>query len=245
MNNHFIDQKSYNYMSFKGIFLKFSLFLFLNLWCSTSFSQSYYLNVGASYSKLDFTLNNIDGWTGKYYKAPLLGYSFSTGIEYFEHKFFSLSSDLFFFQSGGKYSKDELNAQYVSSSDHEIAANDLSLGSSFNFNPLNKKLKLQFSLGPRIDYLINGGKIPLYNKWDLNRNGYKKTNFGITTGIGFYYNLHNFVTGINFQYLYKLKKFVESVPTGSPKIPYIGTDAKEHTFSVGISLRLPVKKGKN
>lgn len=241
MNIRFLKQKPFNYIVSKTFVLKLCLFFGLLFVSSQSFSQSWYFNAGTSISKLDFSINNIDGYSEIQYKAPLLSYAFSGGIEYFEHKFFSISSDLYLYQSGGKYSKDEINTQHVFNFNHTIEATYLSLGSSFNFIPLDKKLKLQISLGPRIDFFLSTGKYSPYRSWDLNRNGLTKVNYGITSGIGLYYKMNKCDVGINMQYLGKSKKVVEADHTNNPQIPLVGTDAKEHTFVAGLSIKFPLR----
>jgi len=241
MNIRFLKQKPFNYIVSKKFVLKVWL-LFVLLFCSSlSYSQSWYFNAGTSISKLDLSINNINGYTETQFKAPLLSYMFSGGVEYFEHKFFSISSDLYLYQTGGKYSKDEVNTQHVFNFDHSVEATYLSVGSSFNFIPLDKKLKLQISVGPRIDFFLSTGKYSPYRSWDLNRNGLTKVNYGITSGIGLYYKMNKCEVGIKMQYLGKSKKVVEADHTNNPQIPLIGTDAKEHTFVTALSIKFPLR----
>jgi hypothetical protein len=197
------------------------------------------LNIGTSLSKLDWTYLYQAG-TEKQYDYPLLSYTFSTGLEYWEHKHFSISSDLLLYKSGGKYSEAEKNTNFVFNSPEKISITNLSLGSSFNFTPINKKLKLQFSIGPRIDYIIGGKKNAPYD-WIDKSNGLNKFNFGFSAEVGLYYNLKEYVLGINSQYLQRLRKIAEVQGSYSPGLSTGGVDASEKVMVFGFSIGYHLK----
>jgi hypothetical protein len=213
---------------------KYILFLILTIWCSTLYSQTFHLNLGTSLSKLDWKYIYQEGYEQQY-DDPLLSYAFSTGVEYLEQKYYSISSDLLFYRSGGNYSEEELNTNFVFNSPEMISVSYLSLGSSFNYNPLNNNFKLQLSLGPRIDYIISGTKNEPYN-WIDEGNGLNKFNFGFTAGVGLYYNIDDYVFGLNAQYLYRFKKLADLEPSDAPQYTYGGAVATEEVILFGVSL---------
>lgn len=210
------------------------LFLILTIWGCSAYSQTIYLKLGTSLSKLGLTYIYQAG-TEQQYDDPLLSYALSTGVEYLQHKYFSISSDLLLYKSGGKYSTDEMNTNFVFISPDKISVSYLSLGSSFNFDPINNKYKLQLSFGPRLDYIIGGVKNEPYN-WIDKANGLNKLNYGFTAGAGLFYNLNEYVLGVEAQYLYRLRKLSElkgSFNQGATSTG--GVDATEQVVLFGFS----------
>lgn len=218
---------------------KIALILFASVWYYASSAQTIRFNAGTSYSKLDW---KYIGQTGEeqQYKDPIVGYSFSAGMEYLEHKYYSLSSDLLFYKSGGQYSAEELNTSFTFLSPEKISVSYLSFGSSFNFNPINNKFRLQLSLGPRADYIVSGAKESPYD-WIDQRDGLNKLNFGFTAGIGFFYNTDNYIVGINSQYLNRMRKLADLQPSENPGLSYGGVEATEQIFLFGISFGYHIK----
>lgn len=109
-----------------------TLILFLSLWISVAYSQTLRVNLGTSISKLDWQYYD-GGGNEKYYEDPQYGYSFSLGMEYLEHKYFSVSSDLLLYNSGGKYSAEDKRITFSLMGSEKISVSYLALGSAFNF----------------------------------------------------------------------------------------------------------------
>jgi hypothetical protein len=210
------------------------LILLLSVSGFCAYSQTFHLNLGTSLSKLDWNYIYQEG-NEQQYHDPLLGYALSTGVEYLEHKYYSVSSDLSFYKSGGKYSSEELNSNFVFESPSKISVSYLSLSSSFNVNPINNKFRLQLSAGPRIDYIIGGVKKDPY-AWIDERDGLNKLNYGINMGIGLYYNLDKYIFGINSQYLLRMRKLADLQPSLNPGLSFGGVRASEQIFLLGFSL---------
>ena len=87
---------------------KLTLLLLLSVLYSASYCQTFHIEAGLSFAKLDMNYR-MSGAVTQTYKAPFLAPTFSTGIEYFQHKNFSISLDLYYYDSGGKFSEDEFN----------------------------------------------------------------------------------------------------------------------------------------
>lgn len=216
-----------------------ALILFASVMYFTVSAQTLRFNAGTSYSKLDWKYIGEAG-EEQQYKDPIFGYSFSAGMEYLEHKYYSLSSDLLFYKSGGQYSEEELNSNFIFISPEKISLSYLSFGTSFNFNPINNKFRLQLSLGPRVDYVVAGAKESPYD-WIDQRDGLTKFNFGITAGIGLYYNRDNYIVGINSQYLNRMQKLADLQPSENTGLSYGGVEATEQIFLFGVSLGFRIK----
>jgi hypothetical protein len=212
---------------------KLTILLFLSFGYFSSHGQTLVIDLGTSYSRLDWKYKDA-GWSEKQYNDPILSYSFSAGCEYLEHKLWSLKSDLSYYKSGGQYSSEELDADYIFISAHKISVNYLSLGSYINFFPVNNKFRLQLSVGPRVDFLISGSAKDPY-KWIDKYGGLNKLNWGISTGLGLYYKLEKTTVGLNARVLTRMKKLADLEPTyTNPGNP--GAEAKEQVILLGISL---------
>jgi hypothetical protein len=219
---------------------KLTLLLFLSVWYSASYSQIFHFDAGTSYSKLDLKYR-YQGMEEQHYDDPIIACAISTGIEYFEHKYYSFSTDLYYYKSGGKYSKEEeSNTHFLFILPSKVSVSYLSLGSAINFYPLNNKFKLQLSLGPKIDYILTSEKdIPL-GLIDKSR-GLRKFNYGYTAGIGFYYKLNKNVVGINMKYLGRLQKLADQKPSYDSYAYYSGVVSSDQIFMVGLSYSFRIK----
>jgi hypothetical protein len=108
----------------------------------------------------------------------VINHSASFGFEVLEQRFFSFTSGLNFYRTGGNSLSSRVNIDYVS------------FNNTINFNPINKKIKLQLQLGPRLDYILQ-------NSLENTMAARSKFNYGITTGIGAYYQFRKVQLGIN------------------------------------------------
>lgn len=174
--------------------------------------QTIYFGFGSSHSKLDWEFNYIEGHSEKQHIGTLTSFAFTGGIEYLKQKYFSLSSELSFYKSGGKRGESENTEIQWSKGATEInSLNNLSLGSYINFVPLNNKFKVQLSFGPRVDLLLterNSRFRSIEDYGDLN-----KINFGITVGLGLYYCPKKVSFGIRGQYLSRTLMLADYEPT--------------------------------
>jgi hypothetical protein len=206
-----------------------TLILILSLTISAAYSQTLRLNLGSSVSKLDWLY--YDGQISeKYYENPRLGYSLSVGLEYIEHKYFSVSSDVLIYNCGGKNSSEVKTDPFRLLGPEKISASYLAIGSSININPINNKFKVQLSIGPRIEYMVFGSKKAPYD-WIDNSKGLNKFNYGVTAGLGLYYDIKKYIVGVNAQYLYRVKKLAEVQATYNSA----GVEATEKVMVFGFS----------
>lgn len=212
---------------------KLTLLLLLSVLYSASYSQTFHIEAGLSFAKLDMNYR-MSGAVKQIYKAPLLAPTFSTGIEYFQHKNFSISSDLYYYESGGKFSEEEYGNENLYTPIH-ISVWYLSYGSAFNFYPLNKKLKLQLSLGPKIDYIRTSESAIPYGWIDKSKK-INKFSVGYTTGIGLYYKLNNRAIGVNMKYFGRMQKLSDVRASNND-----GFDASDQIFLICLSYKFRFK----
>lgn len=200
---------------------------------AVSFGQTLRLDLGTSYSKLDWKYRVYSD--EQQYKSPKMGYVLSAGLEYLQKKYISITSNLSIYQTGGKFASDEQINTYDIPSPDKISIEYVSIGSNLNFNPINDKIKLQLSIGPRLDYIIGGiNKDPL--KWVDKYDGINKLNWGLTAGIGLYYRLRKCDIGLQAQFINHMEKLADLKPVIGQSLLRAGADAKEQIFIMGASL---------
>jgi len=198
------------------------------------YSQTVYINGGISHSKLDLTYRAFNDEETKYEDA-LLGSSFFIGDEYLKQKNFSLSTEIGIYQAGGQYSSEELNKHMMFNSPSILRFKYFSINTCFNFNPLNKKFKLQFQAGPKLDFLIK--KNDSIFSGNVQFGGLYRNVFGFITGLGIYYQLNKIQFGINGKYIIgeqKISKWIQIDRYGSTN--YEGIQASHSTCIFNLSV---------
>lgn len=219
--------------------------LFITLFAALAFctanSQTLHVALGTSHSNLDWTFLVLDGFKEKQYRKASVGYAANVGIEYLDRKLLSLSSDVYFYKSGGQYTEAEKNANFVFQAPSKVEITYLSLGTCLNINPLNDKFKLQFQLGPRVDFMVKGQKdAPL--SWSDDGGGLAKINVGLTGGIGLYYQAGgNMTLGIKGLYLQRFIKLADLEPRLNGQFEYGGASATEQTVLLNLSAGFKLK----
>jgi hypothetical protein len=206
---------------------------------SAAFSQTIYINPGFTFSKLNWViypgLSNIS-----FYEKPLFSYGVTAGIEYLHRKNFSLASEVLFYESGGIESGEDKHSGYSEAEDHKARMRYLSLGTYFNFNPLDRTFKIQIQLGPRIDYIVGGYDQDPWKGY-MNSRKIERFQYGFNVGLGGYYNMEKFVFGLNVKYMHKLSKIVDYQPDrwdGDFAVPVeISDQVLLVTVSVGYKLK--------
>ena len=218
--------------------IKLLLTLGLVILFSSSFAQTIYLKPGLTISTIDWAINP-GGSEIKFFEDPLFSFGVTAGIEYLERKNFSLASELLFYESGGTESEE--NSQSGSSKTQKANLQYLSLGTYFNFNPLDRAWKLQVQLGPRIDYLVGG-----YNKSPFlgynNSRKIERFQYGYNIGLGVYYNYNELVFGLSASYLGKLSKVVDYEPDHWDGAYAMPAQISDQGFLIGMSIGYKLSK---
>jgi len=195
--------------------------LFLIIACN-AFCQTLRLDAGLTFSRIEHNFY-FPGAPNDYdyssYKAPVINHSTGLYIEYLEQKYFSVTSGIHIYRTGGKYTEMELKAAANQPGlMPKISLDYISLNNTINFSPINKKIMLQFQLGPRLDYLIS-------TKFAPNVEEKAKINYGITTGAGIYYKTSKYQVGINALHFGREKPLFDVISNKSGAI-------SEHRFRV-------------
>jgi hypothetical protein len=210
---------------------KHALILCLLLLHLFATAQTLHLGAGLTYSKLDWVFKDVMMTDGeRHFSAPLIGYSFNIGLEYLEFKKISVTTNLMFYESGGKNTEAEKSNQgYIFQEPNDVRIDYLSLGTTFNYYPIKDKLSLCLSIGPRFDLIESDLDVSPLNWIDMN-DGVVKTNYGFTAGSGLSYARGDFKFGIEGMYLWKARKLVDLKPGYSHFGFTPGAEASEQIF---------------
>jgi len=201
-------------------------FLFANL----AFGQTINIHGGTSFSKLDWHINNLNT---NIYNKPLIGISLFAGIDYFDSKFFNLSSNVGFIRKGGKQEINLIfeNPEPNGSVFKKTSTLDyLSINTLFDLKYLIKGKIIPFvTFGPRFDILIKYSDdfTILKKNNNLHRNSY-----GIIIGGGFKYQFSNILLGVRSDYYLNLSNIAKWSETSLQ----MGGNVSDKTFTTSFTI---------
>lgn len=162
----------------------------LLLVCSTVFSQTIKIENGLSFSSMDSKEFHI-------LSENVTNYSFLAGCDYFEHKFYYISSEIGYLQIGGKETNDPaanntlINIQDIWQYIH--------LNTTIRFKYQTGNSQLFVGVGPKLEVLVSSNKFTdvIYS------NGYEmnKLSPGGKGEIGIVQNINRIRVGLNYSYL--------------------------------------------
>jgi hypothetical protein len=158
---------------------------------------------------------------------------------------FSLSSDVSFYRSGGQLSDTEKEQRpqpgRIGFGDpDEIRVDYAALGTYVNINPLNGATKLQFQIGPRVDFLISDtDQAPL--KFVERRDGLSNINYGLNLGLGLHRVSEQFEYGLRALWLSRFRKLADLDSAVTPGALFAGVEASEQVFMLQLSLGYKLK----
>ncbi|HLO59222.1 MAG TPA: outer membrane beta-barrel protein [Bacteroidales bacterium] len=171
-------------------------------------SQTLKIQFGRDWSKLKWPTD------GEYsdFKTSLNGNILFLGVDYFNGKYFNLSSNLGYLQRQGGKSYDKfIDDQHTTLVKSETSIDQLSLNIKFIIKyPVMERLTPFISIGPTYDYLISQS-----HKEDRITN-IKSGIFGLILGGGAYYNISRFQIGLNIDYYIYLSNFGDLDSRPSP-----------------------------
>ena len=178
---------------------KFLTLLFLTITIS-SFSQILKVKNGISFSSLELTESPADISEAEFLGENITTYSFIVGLDYFEKKWFYLSSEIGYLKKGG-----EQNIEIFPNNGTE------NIKESWGYLHLNTTARLPIRLknhahfymgaGPTFDVLIDSDTFEssFYEGHVLN-----STIFGLKGEVGFAMDFKKIRVGLNASYLYDI-----------------------------------------
>lgn len=210
---------------------RFGLFLISVTIAMLTNGQTFKVQVGTSVSKLDWKYETII--VDPIYKGTLIGYSILVGLDYLEHPYYKLSSNIGILRKGGKGEIPAIdqNGEPTAYSITEKPTLDyLSINTSIDLKyPISENFFPYICCGPRIDYLVGNS-----NHFD----DLKKLNYlhnpaiGLLLGCGVSYNISNFDVGLRADYYLNFNKIAD----WSIQSTLIGGEINVNTFTVNVTI---------
>jgi len=208
------------------------IFLFLLLPIMTLFGQTFNLQIGPTFSKLK--------WENSLVQHTMLdnnvtGINALLGIEFWDNKYFNLSSNLGFIQKGGKDSISvtsplgEMDSMML----FKERLNYLTVNTAFIFKiPVKDVIFPYIMAGPRIDYLISYKENIAFIKQFEDADKVNYLIYGIIMGIGINYKFDKIQLGIVFNYYVNLNKMVDYTWEN----PNITNKISDNTFALNFQI---------
>ncbi len=213
---------------------KIQLFVIGLLLSSITFGQVINLQTGVSVSKLDWEVGNQD----KIFNNSLVHPTILVGLDYFDHTYFNLSSNMGMIQKGGKDEIKFTNAQGT----YEGTGTITQILSYYTFNtgiefkyPIQKKIFPFISIGARADVMF--GNYSNFDSGNKNINIYYRNNFdknyfnyGVNLGGGIKYHFSKLQLGLRSDYYFSFRNI-----TDRPKKGNVGSSKiKDKTFTINF-----------
>jgi hypothetical protein len=193
------------------------------------------LHAGVSHNYLNHEFE-VDGYREKRYSAPLNGFAFGLGLGYLDKGLFSMGSDLYYFQSGGKDGPSDKDSNIFQAPDR-IKTTYLSASTLVYINPLRNNTCLRLGLGPRIDFMTGGQNDPPleWNK-EFAPKGVAKVNAGVNGVLGLYRRSGKLEYGLTATYVNRFRKLVDVDSGIRGQFRYGGAHAGEQSFLFCLTL---------
>lgn len=193
-----------------------------------TFGQTVKIQTGTTFSKLDWVIGNLDL---DLYNETLIGYAVFAGVDYFEKKYFNLSSNVGFIRKGGKGTI-TFTTETGEPIDEKIERAKLdycTVNTTLEIKyPIKEKILPYISFGPRFDYLTKHSKeFDVLNEIEA----LKKYNLGLILGGGIRYDLSRFQIGLRTDYYLNFNKVAEwPVQTGN-----LGGKVEDKTITLNLT----------
>lgn len=207
----------------------FKLVVFGLLLSNFSFGQIIKIQMGTSFSSLDWKIDDLNIAP---YKKTLTGYSVFAGVEYFNRKYFNISTNLGFIRKGGKdvisYSNEE--GEYVNMKEQEATLDYLSINTALDIKyPIREKIVPFVGIGPRIDYLLsNNREVEGIN----GINPIQEYSFGLIVGGGIKYLLSRIQLGVRADYYLNFNKMADR----STQVENLAGEINDKTMTLNLSI---------
>ncbi len=214
---------------------KIQLFVIGLLLSSITFGQVINLQTGVSVSKLDWQAGILDE---NMFNRPLVRPTILVGLDYFDHTYFNLSSNMGIIQKGGKGEiklVNELGVDKGTSTITEIF-NYYTFNTAIEFKyPIQKKIFPFISIGARADVIFGNHSsfdfdkknISVYDRDDFDKNRF---NYGVNLGGGIKYHFSKLQIGLRSDYYFNFRNIADR-----PKKDDMGSlKIKDNTFTVNF-----------
>ena len=201
------------------------------------FGQTFNLQIGPSFSKSNW--ENIMMSQHSLLDDNVIGTNVSLGMEYWDHTYFNLSSNLGYIQKGGKDSIQLIFGppEPIPLSPYKLKLNYLTVNTCIIVKiPVRDAIFPYLLAGPRIDYLVSYKEdVPVIKNYeDIGKVNYFI--YGFITGIGINYKLDKIQLGIVFNYFINLNNLVDFKWTNAGPIRKVSDNTFVLNFQIGYKL---------
>tara|TARA_R110002050_G_scaffold282718_1_gene430794 strand:+ start:1030 stop:1710 length:681 start_codon:yes stop_codon:yes gene_type:complete len=188
--------------------------LFLLTICLTTQAYSQVINfqLGGSLSNLNWSVADIPGRASlvnvdeTVYEEYIIGPSMFFGLDYLNHKYYNLSSNIGYIQKGGRYTEDRI--LYIL--DEKAQLHYLSFNTCVDVKlPLKESTHAFLRFGPRIDFLASTKGSIITNLSGPNTGEIKDLMYGLMVGAGVKHDLNKLQIGLRFDYYLNLTNIAQ------------------------------------
>lgn len=191
---------------------------------------------GTSFSKLNWQLKGMN--IGPIYNETLMGYSILAGVDYWDKKYFNISSNVGFIRKGGK-DEFELIDQYG-----ELTGQTITEKPTLDYLSINTMIDLKYkikeaitpfiSFGPRFDYLVSSSK-----HFDSLKeiDALNSSSIGLIFGGGLKYDISKIQFGLRADYYLDFTK----VAVWTIEDTGIDGEVTVKTFSINLTIGYKLK----
>ena len=208
---------------------RLSLFVFALLLSNLVFGQTIHIQAGTSLSKLDWQINQVNM---DIFNEALIGSSVFAGMDYFEKKYFNLSSNLGYIRKGGKdlITLTDERGYPIDESTEKAKLNYVTANTTLELKyPIREKIIPFIGAGPRIDYLISHNNV--FDSMD-ERDVLNDFNIGLILGGGIKYDLSEFQIGLRADYYLNFANVADwPAETG-----YLAGKVKDKTMTLNMTI---------
>lgn len=158
------------------------------VYCCPVFSQVIKLNNG-------FLVTKTTNKKGNFMKDNLMTYAISLGIDYFEHDYYYLSSEVGYIKLGAKENNSYIDNKHTPVSE---TWNNVQFNTTFRVRYPLQSFFIYLGLGPKIDLLLDKNKFSSNFLQDIPERN--RLNIGAKSEIGFAYDFPKIRIGVNYSY---------------------------------------------
>jgi hypothetical protein len=152
----------------------------------------------------------LDAYREQRYSAPLSGLALGLGLRWLDKGLFSLGSDIYYFQSGGRDNDGTDKDSNIFETPDQLRTTYLSAATVLNISPLRGRFRIDLGVGPRVDFMVGGQNTPPL-RWykDNGQEGVAKVNVGATGVLGLSLRAGRFEYGLTATYVNRFRPLLD------------------------------------
>jgi hypothetical protein len=179
----------------------------------------------------------VDAYREQRYSAPLPGLALGLGLRWLDKGLFSLGSDVYYFQSGGRDNNGSDKDSNVFRAPDRLRTTYLSAATTLNISPLRGRFRLEIGIGPRVDFMTgaqNGPPLRWYK--DNGQAGVAKVNAGANGVLGLSLRAGRIEYGLTATYVNRFRPLLDVPSELRGQTLYGGAHAREQSLLFCLTL---------